>query len=183
MKFNLDRFIADVKQARTEGDSQPAVQEVIARAVADPGGVLRELGEPKEAGIQTLYHDDAVSIFNIVWAPLMVLIPHNHLMWATIGIYTGREDNILWERTGPRIEAATAASLSESEVFSLPDTAIHSVTNPANRLTGAIHVYGGDLTTAKLSQWDAETLRERPFDIEEGRRFFREANERLRGGR
>jgi predicted metal-dependent enzyme (double-stranded beta helix superfamily) len=181
MKFKLEQFIADVKQARTESDSQAAVQEVIARAVAEPGSVLRELGEPKEAGIQTLYRDEAVSIFNIVWAPLMVLVPHNHLMWVTIGIYTGREDNILWEPSGATIEASTAASLSEKEVFSLPDAAIHSVTNPVDRLTGAIHVYGGDLTAVQRSQWDAETLREGPFDFEATRKLFQEANERLKG--
>jgi hypothetical protein len=28
----------------------------------------------------------------------MTVMPHNHNMWAIIGIYTGREDNILWRR-------------------------------------------------------------------------------------
>jgi predicted metal-dependent enzyme (double-stranded beta helix superfamily) len=28
----------------------------------------------------------------------MSVMPHNHEMWAVIGIYTGREDNILWRR-------------------------------------------------------------------------------------
>jgi len=26
----------------------------------------------------------------------MTIMPHNHRMWAVIGIYTGREDNIFW---------------------------------------------------------------------------------------
>ena len=25
-------------------------------------------------------------------------MPHNHEMWAVIGVYTGREDNIFWRR-------------------------------------------------------------------------------------
>lgn len=33
------------------------------------------------------------------------------------------------------------------------------------------------------SAWDAETLRERPFDVEEARRQFREANDRFETGR
>ena len=47
----------------------------------------------------------------------MTIIPHNHLMWAMIGVYTGREDNIFWRRAqedaGARVEAAGAKSLGE----------------------------------------------------------------------
>jgi predicted metal-dependent enzyme (double-stranded beta helix superfamily) len=59
-------------------------------AVSIPGSVLKGLGEPSEAGIHTLHQADDLTILNVVWAPLMVLLPHNHNMWASIGIYTGR---------------------------------------------------------------------------------------------
>jgi predicted metal-dependent enzyme (double-stranded beta helix superfamily) len=68
-------------------------------------------------------------------------------------------------------------------VFGLPDDAIHSVTNPIRRLTGAIHIYGGDFFAKPRSEWDSETLRERPFDLEAARRSFREANDRFKAGR
>jgi len=180
MKFDVDRFVGDVKRARLEAESQAAVQEVLARAVSDPGAVIQGIGAPTEAGIHTVFHGPDLTILNVVWAPLMVLLPHEHGMWASIGIYTGREDNIIWRRSGAAIEAAGAASLSEREVFPLPVDAIHSVTNPIERLTGAIHVYGGDFFGKPRSEWDAETLRERPFDLENARRTFREANERFR---
>jgi predicted metal-dependent enzyme (double-stranded beta helix superfamily) len=182
-KFELDRFIDDVKRARREKDSQKAVDEILARTVSDPRAVLLGLGEPTEAGIHTLYQAQDLTILNIVWAPLMVLLPHNHNMWASIGIYTGREDNVIWTRTGPVIEASSAASLSEKEVFQLGDTAIHSVTNPIRRLTGGIHIYGGDFFATARSEWDPETLQERPFDLEAARRTFQEANERFKAGR
>jgi predicted metal-dependent enzyme (double-stranded beta helix superfamily) len=182
-KFDPERFIEDVKRARQETDSQKAVGEVLARAVSEPGAVLLGLGEPKEAGIHTLYQADDLTILNVVWAPLMVLYPHEHRMWATIGIYTGREDNTLWERRGHGIEAASAASLSEKEVFPLADVAVHSVTNPIERLTGAIHIYGGDFFETKRSEWNPETLQERPMDIEAARRLFQEANRRYQAGR
>ena len=178
-RFELEQFVTDIKAARARGDGQGAVEDVLARAVSQPQSVVRALGEPKRAGIRPLYRDDGLSVFNIVWAPRMMLAPHNHLMWATIGIYTGREDNIVWRRSGDVVEAATASSLSEKEVFSLPTDAIHSVTNPISRFTGAIHVYGGDLAAAQLSRWDPETLREEPFSLEEGRSLFEEANRRL----
>jgi predicted metal-dependent enzyme (double-stranded beta helix superfamily) len=178
-RFEIGRFLEDVRRARGEKDSQKAVEEVLERAVSDPSALLGALGEPKEAGIHPLLQSDDLTVLNVVWAPFMVLLPHEHRMWASIGIYSGREDNIVWQRKGPRIEARGAAALSERDVFGLPDDAIHSVTNPIGRLAGAIHVYGGDFFAVPRSEWDPETLRERPFDLENARRLFREANERF----
>lgn len=177
---DVNRFVEDVKHARLEADSQKAIEDVLSRFVSDPTAVLKAVGEPAEAGIHTIHRGEDLTILNVVWAPLMVLLPHNHNMWASIGIYTGREDNIIWQRRGEVIEASGAASLSEREAFGLPDDAIHSVTNPIGRLTGAIHVYGGDFFKPGRSEWDPEALRERPFDLEAARRTFREANERFK---
>ena len=103
-------------------------------------------------------------------------------MWAVIGIYTGREDNIFWRRVpgqdGGRIEAAGAKSLGERDVEPLGREIIHTVTNPLPRLTGAIHVYGGDFFAASRSEWDPETLLERPFDMEKNLHLFGQANAR-----
>jgi len=176
---DVEGLVEDLKRAGKGADGQPAVRAVLERAVSEPGALLAGIGEPREAGIHTLYHAPDLTILNVVWAPLMVLLPHNHKMWATIGIYTGREDNILWRSAGPRVSAFGAASLSEKDVFDLPDDAIHSVVNPIPRLTGAIHVYGGDFFAAPRSEWNSDTLRERPFDLEAARRVFREAAQRF----
>src|SRR5262249_55675069 len=120
-------------------------------------------------------------ILNVVWGPYMTVSPHNHLMWAIIGIYTGRENNIFWRRvpseTG-RIEAADAKSLGERDAELLGRDIIHTVTNPLDRLTGAIHVCGGDFFAAHAvrSEWDSETLLERRFDLKRNMSLFEEAN-------
>src|SRR4029077_1588436 len=104
----------------------------------------------------------------------------NHLMWAVIGIYTGREDNIFWRRIadaeGGRIEAAGAKSLGERDAEALGRDIIHTVTNPLARLTGAVHVYGADFFAVPRSEWDPETLTERPFDLDGAMRLYEEAN-------
>ena len=101
---------------------------------------------------------------------------HNHAMWAVIGIYGGREDNILWRRlpddTEGKIEAAGAKSLSTKDALVLGPDVIHSVVNPVARVTGAIHVYGGDFFGAERSEWDPESLHERPYDMEKVLRMF-----------
>jgi predicted metal-dependent enzyme (double-stranded beta helix superfamily) len=55
---------------------------------------------------------------------------------------------------------------------------IHSVINPIDRLTGAIHIYGGDFFTAERSEWDSLTLDEHRLDHEQRRRLWEEANAR-----
>jgi predicted metal-dependent enzyme (double-stranded beta helix superfamily) len=116
----------------------------------------------------------------------MTISPHNHAMWAVIGIYTGREDNIFWRRiadeTDGRIEAAGAMALAAGDAVPLGRDIIHSVTNPLPRLTGALHVYGGDFFNIERSEWDPETLREQRYDVAKNMRLFQEANTQVRTG-
>ncbi|SRR6266851_2437093 len=178
--FDLDQFIAHCRAALAAGRSHKNVREVVARAVSDPASVLKGLGEPKRAGLHKLYRSKELTILNVVWAPMMTIVPHNHDMWAVIGIYIGREDNIFWRRLPGlrgKLEAAGAKALGEKDVEPLGRDIIHSVTNPIPRLTGAIHVYGGDFfDPARRSEWDPETLLEGPFDPERAVRRFEEAN-------
>ena len=178
--FELDRFIEDCRAAVGGDPSHKAVREVVARAVADPAGVVAGIGEPKRAQVETLYHAPELTILNVVWGPRMTIMPHNHLMWVVIGIYTGRENNIFWRRVpeaeGGRIEAAGAKSLGERDAEPLGRDIIHTVTNPLSRLTGAVHVYGGNFYAVARSEWDPETLLERAYDMEKNIRLFAEAN-------
>ena len=182
--FDLNQFIADCRAALAADKSHKHMREVVARAVSDPASVLKSLGEPNRAGLHNLYQSNDLTILNIVWAPYMTLVPHNHQMWAVIGIYTGREDNIFWRRVaesrGGKLEAAGAKALCERDAEPLGHNIIHSVTNPIPRLTAAIHVYGGDFfNPARRSEWDPETLLEGPFDPERAVRRFEEANGNL----
>lgn len=183
--FELDRFIADCRAALAEDSSHKAVREVVARAVAEPGAVLAGLGEPPRAEVQKLYVADDLTILNVIWGPHMTLMPHNHEMWAVIGVYSGREDNIFWRRlkddAGGRIEAAGAKALSVRDAAPLGPDIIHSVTNPIDRLTGAIHVYGGNFFETPRSEWEPESLTERPYDVAKNMRLFELSNARLAG--
>jgi predicted metal-dependent enzyme (double-stranded beta helix superfamily) len=180
--FDRDRFIADCQAAIRVDGSQPAMREIVARAVSEPGAVLATLGEPRRAGIEAIHRSPDLTILNVVWGAKMTLMPHDHRIWAVIGIYTGREDNIFWRRLPPeegnRVEAAGARALSVKDAASLGRDIIHSVTNPLPRLTGAIHVYGGDFFGIDRSEWDPETLLERPYDMAKAVKAFEDANAR-----
>jgi predicted metal-dependent enzyme (double-stranded beta helix superfamily) len=176
--MELDRFIADCRAAHAADRSHKAVREVVARAVSEPGEVLKMVGAPKRGEVQKIYHSPELTILNVIWAPYMTIYPHNHRMWAVIGVYTGREDNIFWKRVGNKVEAAAAQALSQREAVPLGQDIIHSVTNPIPRLTGAIHVYGGDFFAMERSEWDPETLVEGRYDAQKTMRHFEQANTR-----
>ena len=185
--FDLDQFVADCRSARRTDCSSKAIGEVIKRTVSDPAGLLKVLGVPDRAGIKELYRASDLTILNVVWAPRMMIMPHNHHMWAIIGVYGGREDNIFWRRIAnagaAQLEAAGARSLSAKDSQPLGEDIIHSVTNPTAKFTAAIHVYGGDFFAARRSEWDPEKLSEQPSDGERARQIFEEANRRYAAGR
>lgn len=181
--FETQRFIEACRAALAEDSSHKAVREVVAEAVAAPGEMLAALGEPGGAGAQKLHHDADLTILNVVWAPQMSVMPHDHRMWAVIGVYAGGEDNIFWRRREDTIEAAGAKALRAGEVAALGRNIIHSVANPVDKLTCAIHVYGGDFFAAQRSEWDPETLAEGPYDIEKTMRLFADANARYAASR
>jgi len=178
--FDLDRFKADCNVTVAQTPAVQAIRDIVARAVEDPHGIEKALGQPRRAEVQTLWRSSDLTILNVIWGPRMTVMPHNHEMWAVIGIYSGREDNILWRRlpgeASGRIEAAGAKALSERDVFPLGRDIIHSVTNPIARLTGAIHVYGGDFFAVPRSEWDPERLTEQPYDVQKIMQLFEESN-------
>jgi predicted metal-dependent enzyme (double-stranded beta helix superfamily) len=178
-RMDIDRFVEECVAANQEAEAQAAVNAVLARAVSTPNAVTAALGEPVKAGLNVLFRSPTLTIFAATWTPQMNLMPHNHLMWANIGIYAGREDNIFWERKSDGIEAFGADALFEKDTAMLPEDALHSVTNPLLRFTGGIHIYGGDFFNTTRSQWNPETLEEEPSDGAVIRGIFQRENERL----
>ena len=126
-----------------------------------------------------LHLSPELTVLKVVWTPKMRIYPHNHQMWAAIGIYTGGEDNAFYRRSPAGLAESGGTELREHDVCLLGDDTIHAVTNPTAVYTGAIHVYGGDLVHAERSQWDFDTFAERPYDTEETRRYFEDQNKQF----
>ncbi|MGH7931039.1 MAG: hypothetical protein ACREQV_24980 [Candidatus Binatia bacterium] len=181
--FECARFIQDCRDGLREANAHAAVREIVAEAVGEPGEVLKALGEPKLSGLEALYRSETLTILNVLWGPSMFLYPHNHRMWAVIGIYSGREDNAFYRKTETGLIAHGAKTLDIKETIPLGEAVIHAVTNPLDRITAAIHVYGGDFFAVPRSEWDPQTFQERAFDLEHARQIFEEANQRLRSNK
>jgi predicted metal-dependent enzyme (double-stranded beta helix superfamily) len=173
--FDLDTFISDCVAARAETQPRLAIREVLERAVSDPAPVARALPATR-AEIDRLHVSDELTIIKVVWAPGMRIFPHDHRMWAAIGIYGGQEDNSFFRRSPDGVVPSGGTELRERDTVLLGDDAIHAVTNPLPRHTAAIHVYGGNFFTQPRSEFDETTLEEHPYDVTRTIKLFEEAN-------
>jgi|SRR5215472_665350 len=182
--FEVAQFTAECEAAIASDGGRDGVRQLLAAAVSNPAIMITAFGEPKRAGVQVLHRSPRLTIMHLTWPPSHTQAPHNHLLWAEIGVYSGREDHIFWRRSAPNakwsIDAISGASLSVGDCQSLDDDVIHSVTNPLDRVSAALHVYGGDLPfRAPRSGWDGETLVEAPLDLARDRRAMEAYNARL----
>lgn len=174
MPFEIAEFVDTCRGALRESRPQLAVRDVVARALSTSREVERALGEEAEAGLAPLHTSPDLTILHVVWPPGMSLFPHDHRMWAAIGVYGGQEDNTFYRREDDGIVASGARELREHEVLLLGDDVIHGVTNPRQHaFTAAIHVYGGDFFATPRSAWTADRLTEHAYDAEEAMDAFR----------
>jgi predicted metal-dependent enzyme (double-stranded beta helix superfamily) len=178
--FESEQFIEECRAALAESDVQGAINEIVKRAVGEPAQIIRAWGEPKLAGVETIYHAPDLTILNLHWGPNMDIYPHDHRMWAVIGIYGGREDNKFYRRSEDGLTQHGLKQLNAKDTAPLGETIIHSVSNPLDKITSAIHVYGGDFFETPRSEWDPETFEEHPYDVEHAMRVFEESNRHLR---
>jgi predicted metal-dependent enzyme (double-stranded beta helix superfamily) len=174
--FDVDQLIADCRSARAENEPRLAVRDVLQRVLTTPDEVASSM-DPREGGFTMMYRDDDLTVLHVVWAPGMSIYPHDHRMWAVIGIYMGAEDNEFFRRDPERsLVPSNGRRLEVGDVAALGIETIHAVTNPLDRLTAAIHVYGGDFVNEPRSQWGPGDLVERPFDMNDVNRQFADAN-------
>ena len=177
--FKLDQFLEDCKAAAEESSAQKALHEIVKRAVSNPEQIIAELGEPEAAGLNTLYQSSNLTVLNLVWGPEMFLHAHDHQMMAVIGIYGGKEENTFYRRSDEGLKTHGSKLLETGETAPLGRDIIHSVRNPILKLTAALHVYTGDFFEEPRSEWNMETLEEKPFSVENTRAIFEQSNNRL----
>lgn len=177
--FSSERLIEECRSALHESSPDRAIREITARAISEPGAIAQAFGPPKRSEILTLYQSTELTILNIIWAPGMTIYPHDHRMWAVIGVYEGREDNAFFKRTADGLVEASARQLEAGDTALLGAQTIHAVTNPLGLFTCALQIYGGDFFNVARSEFDPDTLEERPFDVEKAKALFIAARQSL----
>lgn len=155
-----------------------AVRDILDEAVAS-GQLEHALPPVTEGGLTTLYNAPDLTVLRVAWTPGIRMVPHDHKVWAVIGMYGGVEDNAFYRRDHEHgLAASGGKQVHAGEVLVLGDDTIHSVANTQGEYAVAIHVYGNDFFAPGRVEWDFATFTERPRDAEGIRRTFTEANER-----
>jgi predicted metal-dependent enzyme (double-stranded beta helix superfamily) len=163
-----EEFVAQCSAAVKEDHGASAVKEVVERAVRD-GRLIDEL--PVEAGVTVVHGAEDLTILHVVMAERPAgagnPIPHNHRLWAAIGVVHGSEQNEFFRRSGGTIEpSGKGRVIGEGDVLMMGDDTIHSVKNPSSdRLSSALHVYGGNLLATEKTMWCDPDWTAEPFDF------------------
>jgi predicted metal-dependent enzyme (double-stranded beta helix superfamily) len=176
--LDVDEIVARCRTAIGEHTPPLAVRDVLDELMREPGAVETALGPVTEGGIRVLHRADDLTVLHIAWTPGMTLNPHDHAMFAVVGMYGGQEDNSFFRRAPDRLVDSGGRSLRAGDVLVMGDDAIHAVANPLREYAVALHVYGGDFFAGDRSEWDDDGTNERPRDIEGTRRRFAAANAR-----
>jgi predicted metal-dependent enzyme (double-stranded beta helix superfamily) len=178
MALVVEEIVARCQEALTEHTPSLAARDVLAELVSNSSDLEQALGPVSRGGITTLHNAPDLTVLHVAWTPGMALYPHEHRMWAVIGMYGGREDNAFFRRAPGGLERAGGRQLPAGEVLVLGDDAVHSVANSQKDFAVALHVYGGEFFSVERSEWDIETHEERPRDFGRTQRLFDEANAR-----
>jgi predicted metal-dependent enzyme (double-stranded beta helix superfamily) len=179
--FNIEAFAT-----ACQGKPASAVKELLTDALHNPLDVkqaLDAMGQTKQVGEGrmgdfVIHRSPDLTILRAAVPPKFKSPPHNHLMWAVIGVYEGQENNYFYRRSGESLEAAGDKQLKPSDILVLGTDVIHAIENPLDQMLYAIHVYGGDLPAAPRRMWNPTTLQEEPFEYQTMMQYARQLMEK-----
>jgi predicted metal-dependent enzyme (double-stranded beta helix superfamily) len=178
--FDLEAFVAACQRLVREPHAPRLALELMRETLADTAAVatgVTPLDGRANALDAPLFHSAELTILNATLRPGFVSIPHDHGMWAVIGIYAGEEANTFYRRAGDGIEPSNHRTIHAGEAIILGEEVIHAIENPLATPTLGLHVYGGDLVAGRRSMWDPDAGAEHPYDIPQ---FFRWSGELAR---
>jgi predicted metal-dependent enzyme (double-stranded beta helix superfamily) len=169
----LKQFLADseqvVRNAKSESEILRSIKPSLEKLLGKDGFIPEEAFKPRadRFAMNLLYMpaDKSFSIIGGVWAPGQTTPIHDHLTWALIGVYRGKERENLYRRVDDRsnlkfakLEKASENVNEPGHVTVLGHTGIHKVDNPtSDKTTYSVHVYGRDIGNTERHSYDPVT--------------------------
>lgn len=108
--------------------------------------------------------DRIFSITSGIWNPGQTTTIHDHLTWALVGVYSGKERESIYKRMDDGSNPKTAKIEMQSErtngaghVSVLNEKGIHKVDNLFEEPAYSIHVYGRDIGNTERHSYDPLT--------------------------
>ena len=175
--FDLQDFVATCQQLVGAPDAARRALELMRAVVVEAEGIKRFVAPlATEQGVfdAPLFRSPELFILNATLPPHFKTPPHDHRMWAVVGIYEGQENNTFYRRSGKGLEEINRREVRAGEAVLLGPEVIHAIENPLASNTLGLHVYGGDLAAAQRSMWSPHSGEELPYDVPQLFRWCKE---------
>ena len=181
----LRTFIAAVNEIRTTADSPQAAVEKIrpyfATLLNDPNWLPERYQQPAEleggmgrkTGMWLLYRsgDGGLAFSALVLSPGTKTPVHNHLAWGLVGLYKGRQSEVVFERTDDgahegfaQLDIREVNELAPGDFYELmPENDIHQVETTSDETSVSLHLLGNDNGCIWRHQFQPEHQAIAPF--------------------
>lgn len=168
----MDRFAENlIKKWKEASLDREKILEITRDALKDPHKFKKlfpYLHEGKDLSTITLkdviiYRDQNITIARVKIDKGFQFPPHNHRVWAVIGVDQGEEENIFFKKDEEHgLKEVGRKRIRAGEVMSLDKDIIHSMQNAFEGYTYGIHIYGGDFLSnwQERKRWDPDTFEE-----------------------
>lgn len=167
--FDLETFVTQCQAALCEPHPAAAVASLVQDALADPDGLKAAFAATSHGTTisdRAAFRSDELTVLDVTNGVGLKTPAHDHRMWAVIGVYDGEEQNVFFTPTDQGLEETGGRLLRVGDVMVLDERTIHAISNPLDRKSYAIHVYGGDIVTREgRSIWHPDTQEQEPYDI------------------
>lgn len=165
--FTLDSFLQQLKDAANTDNPEQQVYQVMQRVftvhIDNVADIFRQLDDDV-----ILYEDSVIAVLHYLMPTGVVVPPHDHQLYAIIGVYEGVEENHFYQVMNQQLIRQAIKPISRGEVMLIHPEGIHSVQTANNQRSAAIHVYLGELTKVKRSRFDWNTGEATPLNSLEG---------------
>lgn len=164
-----------------DADRVEALQPAFAKLLATDGWLPEEYAQPDFTsgmgggiGQYALYRaeDGSLCLFSLVVPGGATTPIHDHLAWGLVGVYRGRQAEIIYRRSDDGrdperaiLEIDTELEVDAGEFYSLlpPAGDIHEVTTVSAEPSISIHLLGNDTACVWRHQFDRERQVVKPF--------------------
>jgi predicted metal-dependent enzyme (double-stranded beta helix superfamily) len=155
----LSEFALQCRARIDDGGTSAQVQTLVAKALE------KQAAMPPQADIDRIVYrsDDLliVSLSQPAWGNTPI---HTHGIWCVIGVARGCEESAFFERRQFGLVEIERLSVHAGQSVVLAPEVIHKIRNPHGASSIGLHVYGGDLLSAKRQMWNPHTGEELPLE-------------------
>ena len=109
--------------------------------------------------------DGSLALFSLVVPPEAQTPVHNHLAWGLVGLYRGRQDDEVYERSDGVTRLSHEQVLAPGDFYSLipPDGDIHRVKTTSDVTSVSIHLLTNDTGCIWRQRFEPDTDEVKPF--------------------